>query len=122
MLTRTQGVTNQTMELQYPFSEYVRSWFLDGQYCWLCGRNANAGLELHHVFGRVSNSAYNAAVLCLECHKHVTHNLDERIGLVITTQQFLKKQGYYPSSTMRKEDLRFCDLVEASLPKRSVDK
>lgn len=41
--------------------------------CYLCGRNENAGLEVHHIFQnayRKKSEQYGATVLlCAECHR-----------------------------------------------------
>lgn len=103
------------MELKHPFNDFVRAQFIDAQYCWICGRNVNAGLELHHIFGRVSHSAYNAAPLCLKCHDEVTHSFEEHRDLFLKTYEHLKRINYYPSVLLRREDLRFIDYVEAEL-------
>lgn len=84
------------MQLQNPFPLAVRVLFLGVWECWLCHENGtrSGGLELHHIFGRISASALNAAVLCKRCHSHIGHNREEHQKLLRRTIHFLLKQGY----------------------------
>lgn len=49
------------MHLDNPFSKETRELFRDVWVCWECGQNGQetGGLELHHITGRDSDSAYN---------------------------------------------------------------
>lgn len=87
------------MQLKNPFSEQTRSLFLYNQYCFDCTSNGNnrGGLELHHIFGRVSSSALNACVLCHECHSHVGHTKEEHARLFMKTAEVLFANGYEPN-------------------------
>lgn len=80
------------MKLRNPFSEDTRWLFFDTRFnCFLCGRNDT---ELHHIGGRVSSSPLNAAVLCKECHLHVTHSEEEEMRLFRLTLRYLIPRGY----------------------------
>jgi len=75
-----------------PFSDEVRSLFLFETSCWKCGRS-DVGLELDHIWGRKSNSAYNAFLICRICHTNKgTH--DFRKWQSFKIKAFLKKEGY----------------------------
>lgn len=84
------------MHLRNPFSQETRNLFLYVYACWKCGANGNGrgGMELHHIFGRVSYSPYNAAPLCHECHDLVSHSHDERLFLIRKTWTFLEQENY----------------------------
>lgn len=89
------------MHLRNPFPIEVRVLYLYSYECWKCGRNQN--LELHHILGRVSSSAFNSAPLCHNCHEHILHTKEERRFLFEKTVAFLVKEGYEPT----KEDWDF---------------
>ena len=84
------------MHLSNPFSEQIRFLFFDVWECWQCGSNGNGrgGLELHHIKGRESNSALNAAPLCHYCHEHMNHNSQEESFLMGKTIRFLVRINY----------------------------
>lgn len=86
------------MYLQYNFTDQVRKWFLGHWRCFLCGANGSdrGGLELHHILGRVSNSIFNAALVCGECHSHMGHNQSEHHELFAQAAKFIKAVGYKP--------------------------
>ncbi len=69
---------------------------MDCWQCWICGQNGTqtGGRELHHIWGRISGSALNAAMLCGRCHSHMGHSLEEHLMLFRKTLDFLKKIGY----------------------------
>jgi hypothetical protein len=81
------------MNLKFPFSLLTRSLYLYEYCCWQCGRS-DKGLELHHIYGRISNSPYNAAVVCLECHGHMGHSKTEQDSLLRKACIFLARIGY----------------------------
>lgn len=85
------------MKLDNPFPLEVRSLFMYCYKCWICEENGQrcGGLELHHIWGRVSGSAFNAAVLCKRCHEHVKHNQEEHLKLFRRTVQFLSAESEY---------------------------
>lgn len=84
------------MILRNPFPLEVRLLFVDCWSCWLCGANGwnRGGLELHHIWGRISSSALNGAVLCGECHKHIKHTKEEHHRLLRKTILFLTDRSY----------------------------
>lgn len=95
------------MKLSNPFPDEVRNLFLYAHACLLCGSNGNerGGLELNHIFGRVSGSAYNASLLCHECHSHIGHSKEEHAKLFILNTKFLVEIGY----RVTEEDKIFID-------------
>ena len=84
------------MILQNPFPDYVRNIYLDCWECWICGQNGTqtGGLELHHIQGRNSYSAFNSAPLCKLCHSMIGHTLEEEKTLMIKTAKYLVKHNY----------------------------
>lgn len=90
------------MFLKNPFSLDTRWLFFDVRYkCFDCG--SNQGVELHHIMGRVSSSAFNACPLCKICHEKVKHNQQEHQRLFLKTLQYLQSIVYTP----KQEDLQF---------------
>lgn len=65
------------------------------------------GLELHHIFGRISSSALNSALLCGYCHKHVGHTQEEQHKYLRITILFLSKEGY----KLKQEDEDFLQYL-----------
>lgn len=94
------------MDLAYPFSNETRWLYLYAYSCWMCGSNGTmrGGLELHHIYGRKSDSPFNSALLCGFCHRGISHNRQEHITLMQKTIEFLAKSGY---GKLTKEDERF---------------
>lgn len=84
------------MKLRNPFPQEVRLLFLYVFSCFKCARS-DRGLELHHIFGRVSDSPFNACPLCPVCHAMMGHNRSEELELYITTADFLYKENYKPT-------------------------
>lgn len=86
------------MQLQFPFPSEVRNLYLYKQYCCLCNSNGNerGGLELHHVLGRVSDSAFNSAVLCKVCHDHIGHSRLEHHLIFSKSFPILYTTGFKP--------------------------
>lgn len=95
----------ENMKLQNPFPEKVRLLYMDYWACFLCGFNGwnRGGLEIHHILGRVSDSAFNSSCLCGYCHKRIGHTKEEHQKIFYQTVQFLKKILFKPE----KEDLDF---------------
>lgn len=67
-----------------------------------CGRS-DRGLQLHHIVGRDSNSAFNAIVLCNVCHEKCNHSQEEERKYFKTTFNFLLITNYEPTEN----DLKF---------------
>lgn len=82
---------------------------LDEPYCAICGRNANSMLEIHHILGRVSNSVFNASLLCKHCHDKVTMSKEEQIRLVKRTWQVI--QQHSPDYKITHNDLEFFNKI-----------
>lgn len=104
------------MKLRNPFSDYVRQLYLYNCYtCWECGGNGSGsgggGIELHHIYGRVSASALNSAPLCHTCHSKVGHTYEEHQRYLQKTIQFLLSQGYQ----LTDEDNAFLESVKKDL-------
>lgn len=95
------------MKLKNNFSQKTRNLYLYSRNCWVCGRS-DKGLEIHHVFGRVSKSPFNAAVVCLECHSHMGHSQEERRMLLRRAVRFLAREKY----EFTKEDTDFLRTVK----------
>lgn len=83
------------MELNNPFSQEIRNLFLYVYSCFKCGRS-DRGLELHHIVGRSSNSAFNACPLCVICHGKIGHTEKEEGELFLITLNFLLLSKYQP--------------------------
>lgn len=62
------------MKLRNPFKKRVRE-FYRGSTCFWCG--VSQAVDLHHIFGRESDSIINCAPLCRPCHNKMVHNLEE---------------------------------------------
>ena len=87
------------MQLQNPFPLNVRWLFFDCRFmCFMCGANGwkRGGMELHHITGRDSDSAFNAAPLCKVCHDAIKHTQEEERELTSHTLQWLQDQKYQP--------------------------
>lgn len=84
------------MQLKNPFSTKTRELYRDLWACMICGMNGTStgGLELNHITGRDSSSAYNASLLCRLCHSHVGHSREEHIFLFHKNRKYLQKIGY----------------------------
>lgn len=98
------------MNLKNPFSPNTRNLYLYEYQCWVCSRS-DKGLELHHIYGRLSNSPYNGAVCCMECHSHMGHSREEHRELLMKAVRFLNREGYRPS----REDAAFLSTVRDDL-------
>lgn len=101
------------MKLSNPFPLRVRLLFIDTHACWECGRNGNGrgGMELHHIWGRISGSALNAAPLCKVCHDGIAHNQETHRRLLRKTIAFLLGQHY----KLEPADNQFLDMVTTDL-------
>ncbi len=100
--------------LNNPFPLEVRLLYLYNNYeCWLCGKNGSncGGMELHHIWGRISASALNSAPLCKGCHVHIGHTREEHQTLLRKTIRFLLSQGY----KLLPVDHEFLELVKNDL-------
>lgn len=97
------------MDLKNPFPPSVRYLFLYKHECWECGKNGSTtgGLELHHIWGRVSSSALNAAPLCHMCHERVGHTREEHQRYLRKTVLFISCEGY----KLREKDDEFLALT-----------
>lgn len=95
------------MKLDHPFSNETRHLYLYSWKCWECGCNGQTrgGLELHHIYGRVSSCALNSAPLCKVCHNRVGHTREEHQKYLRITIEFLAKEGY----KLKPEDNAFLD-------------
>lgn len=87
------------MQLANPFSNETRHLYLYTHACLMCDSNGNnrGGLELNHIFGRVSDSPFNASLLCHECHSHVGHSQEEHAQLFFLNAKYLYEIGYEPT-------------------------
>lgn len=101
------------MELKNPFPLEVRNLYLDCWECWLCGCNGvnRGGLEIHHIWGRVSASALNSSCLCGYCHKRMGHSREEHQKLFRKTLQFLWSLHY----SLLPVDNEFLELIKNDL-------
>jgi hypothetical protein len=95
------------MKLQYGFPQKVRLLYLYHYSCFLCGSNGSncGGLEIHHILGRVSDSAFNSSCLCKKCHSKIGHTKEEHQMIFFFTIQFLKSVLFKPAE----EDMRFLE-------------
>jgi len=87
------------MILQNPFPLEVRLLYIDCWRCWLCGENGSrkGGLEIHHIMGRISDSAFNSSCLCKDCHSHMGHSQEEECKLFGITLEYLYDIEYKPT-------------------------
>lgn len=103
------------MQLNNPFPNEVRWLYLYDCYtCWQCngnGTGGNGGIELHHIWGRISASALNSAPLCRACHEKVTNTVEERQRYFKRTMYFLISQHY----VLTQYDNDFLELVKNDL-------
>jgi len=86
------------MNLRNPFPLSVRNLYVYNCWtCWECGGNGSGsagGIELHHIYGRMSASALNSAPLCHTCHSKVGHTYEEHQKYLQKTIRFLLSEGY----------------------------
>lgn len=86
------------MLLKNPFPQSVRLLFLYCYSCFVCGRS-DLGLELNHIVGRESCSAFNAIPLCPLCHSHIGHSEDEERYLFSLVLPYLFQVKFQPLSS-----------------------
>jgi hypothetical protein len=100
------------MKLDNPFSSETRHLYLYSYACWECGSNGQTrgGLELHHIYGRVSSSALNSAPLCKVCHNRVGHGREEQQKYLRITIEFLAKEKY----KLKPEDDQFLEYLSTT--------
>lgn len=84
------------MQLNNPFPQETRLLFLYVYACFKCGRS-NRGLELHHITGRDSSSAFNACPLCHDCHVAILHTQEVEKELFNYVMEFLIRERYQPT-------------------------
>ncbi len=82
------------MNLKFPFPEEVRNLYLYTYSCCLCG--SNQMLELRHILGRISDSAFNSAVVCHECHSKMGHSTEEHQRVFNKSVVVLHEIGFNP--------------------------
>jgi len=93
------------MKLKNPFPPFVRMLYFGWWECFLCKENGQSkgGLEIHHILGRVSDSAFNSSCLCKECHAKISHNQEEHREIFAHTLDFLYQMKYRPNE----QDIEF---------------
>ena len=76
----------------------------------MCGGNGQdcGGLELHHIFGRVSSSPLNASVVCGKCHRQMGHSFEEQHHLLWRNLHHLARI-YYKSD---EDDQKFWESIK----------
>ena len=101
------------MNLNYDFPPEVRNLFIDYHTCYECGQNGSGrgGLQIHHIWGRVSSSALNASLLCQKCHERVTGSLEEKIRYFTSTCRLIRSLGSIGAFTWSETDTSFVHLV-----------
>ena len=100
------------MKLQYDFSPETRALFYGVYACADCSQNVN--LQLHHIFGRISDSPLNAIILCESCHKLVTGTRGEKVRYFLHTLDYLRRnalQGLTGHYKLTENDENFIRLI-----------
>lgn len=92
------------MKLKYDFPQKVRNLYLYQYSCFLCSRS-DQGLELHHILGRVSDSAFNSSCICSKCHSYMGHTREEHQNIFFYTLKFLHDVKFKPED----KDLDFLE-------------
>jgi 5-methylcytosine-specific restriction endonuclease McrA len=88
------------------FTDEQRKEFAFVKTCFDCGKGGD--LELHHIFGRVSNSVFNAYPICRKCHQKGNVGSWEQGKLkFLDTFEFLHREHYKPN----KKDIKFLEDV-----------
>lgn len=110
------------MQLKFDFSQDVRLLYLYTTACCLCG--SNQMLEIHHILGRVSDSAFNSSVLCKECHAKICHNREEHQKIFNKSVVVLQEVGFKPNNNKDIEFLRdwWSELVNDDTYNWFIDK
>ena len=85
------------MKLSNPFAQYVRDlWFPEHYWCGDCG-HSDRPIELHHIYGRESNSAYNSIPLCKKCHDAISFDGEsKKEQYVMYASDWLNDHNYEP--------------------------
>ena len=104
------------MNLSNPFPDQVRQLYLYTYACADCGRS-DRGLELHHIYGRVSGSAFNSIPLCTFCHSKASHNDTDHLRFIKKTISFLISIKYQ----WRKIDYEFLELPYVLRDLKKID-
>lgn len=60
-------------------------------------------LEIHHILGRVSDSAFNSSVLCNKCHSQIGHTTEEHQRIFNKSVVVLNDVGFKPEE----KDMKF---------------
>ncbi len=94
------------MNLRNPFSPETKNLYLWNHECWVCGCNQVA--ELHHIWGRVSSSAFNSAPVCRPCHDAMLMTQTVRVNLFKKTVHFLERQSY----EILENDRKFLEYIK----------
>lgn len=107
------GKPENQMLLSNPFPLEVRLLYLGHWRCFLCGSNGweRGGLEIHHILGRISGSAFNSSCLCNYCHSHMGHSQEENRKIFLKTLEFLFNKEYI----IKEEDIVFLRENEKEL-------
>jgi hypothetical protein len=107
--------------LKNPFPEDVRLLYLYVFACFNCSRS-DRGIELHHIFGRISPAAFNAFPICRFCHHSVTNSPEERARFFFKNQEFLLEQRYKPKENDFEIIEKYPFLIETEYYKRLYQK
>ena len=70
------------------FPKDVKEIFYRSRHCLQCGR-VDLPIELHHIVGRESNSAFNCIRICKDCHAGAVHTLERECNFYVTTCMYL---------------------------------
>lgn len=89
----------ENMNLSNPFPLEVKVLYLYRTDCTKCG--SNRILELHHILGRISSSAFNACLLCRKCHNSISYK--EAPVLFQLNLRFLYTTEFQPTA----DDIEF---------------
>lgn len=90
------------MNLKNPFPREVINIYTFEYACSECGR-CDRPLELHHILGRVSNSALNSILLCSKCHKELPCQRGYKEKWLEYTIRFLLSKNYQ----LTEKDIKF---------------
>jgi 5-methylcytosine-specific restriction endonuclease McrA len=88
------------MYLKNNFSPKVREVYIFTRNCQKCGR-CDLPISIHHILGRVSNSALNSIMLCDECHTSGSYK--QKKEFLLLTIRFLLANYY----DFNQEDIDF---------------
>lgn len=79
------------MNLKNNFPPRVREIYTFTRNCQKCGR-CDLPISIHHILGRVSNSALNSIMLCDECHTSGSYK--QKQEFLLLTMRFLLANHY----------------------------